>query len=73
MCRAAIVEVNLPQFLHRYVNVQNWVADFYFYFEYCATKHLGFGIDTSVLLQVRHIKAKYGDYFGITVAGYPGM
>lgn len=22
--------------------------------------------------QVRHIKAKYGDYFGITVAGYPG-
>jgi methylenetetrahydrofolate reductase (NADPH) len=22
---------------------------------------------------VRHIKAKYGDYFGITVAGYPGM
>jgi len=71
MCRAAIVEVNLPQFSHRYVNVQNWVADFYRYFEYCATKHLGFGIDTSVLLQVRHIKAKYGDYFGITVAGYP--
>lgn len=24
-------------------------------------------------LQVRHIKAKYGDFFGITVAGYPGM
>jgi hypothetical protein len=22
-------------------------------------------------LQVKHIKAKYGDYFGITVAGYP--
>ena len=24
-------------------------------------------------LQVEHIKAKYGDYFGITVAGYPGL
>ena len=24
-------------------------------------------------MQVRHIKSKYGDYFGITVAGYPGM
>lgn len=23
-------------------------------------------------LQVQHIRAKYGDYFGITVAGYPG-
>jgi methylenetetrahydrofolate reductase (NADPH) len=23
-------------------------------------------------MQVQHIKAKYGDYFGITVAGYPG-
>lgn len=23
--------------------------------------------------QVTHIRATYGDYFGITVAGYPGM
>jgi len=22
--------------------------------------------------QVKHIRSKYGDYFGITVAGYPG-
>ncbi|CAK9857165.1 unnamed protein product [Sphagnum jensenii] len=31
------------------------------------------GQDTFVTVEVRHIKAKYGDYFGITVAGYPGM
>ena len=24
-------------------------------------------------MQVKHIRNKYGDYFGITVAGYPGM
>lgn len=27
---------------------------------------------TSINLQVQHIRSKYGDYFGITVAGYPG-
>lgn len=24
------------------------------------------------LLQVKHIRSQYGEYFGITVAGYPG-
>lgn len=26
-----------------------------------------------LFLQVKHIRAKYGEYFGITVAGYPGF
>ena len=29
--------------------------------------------DQSSTTQVRHIRAKYGDYFGITIAGYPGF
>lgn len=26
-----------------------------------------------LFLQVKHIRDEYGDYFGITVAGYPGF
>lgn len=29
-------------------------------------------MSAAINLQVQHIRAKYGDYFGITVAGYPG-
>ncbi|RWV87456.1 hypothetical protein GW17_00050543 [Ensete ventricosum] len=28
-------------------------------------------MSAAINLQVHHIRAKYGDYFGITVAGYP--
>jgi hypothetical protein len=45
-------------------------------FVYCAATYIcayNFNLTRSFVLQVKHIKAKYGDYFGITVAGYLGM